>query len=68
MKKLISSFDTDYVDIPTRPDVDRVIVVPLRTVFFNVSAAPAANVTRLVHDLDEYPGFDMLYPVADRQR
>lgn len=46
-------FDTDYVEIPSRPDIDRIIVLPLKTVYINLSAEPGANVTRLVHDLNE---------------
>lgn len=53
----LSCYDTDYVEIPSRPDIDRLVVVPLKTVFINFSAEPGANVTYLVHDLDESLGF-----------
>lgn len=53
IQKTIKSFTTHYVDIPSRPDIDRIIVVPLRTIFFNLNTGPMANVTRLVLDLEE---------------
>ena len=53
----LDNYDTDYVEIPTRPDIDRLIVIPLKTVFINLSAGYGANVTRLVQDLDEPLGF-----------
>lgn len=61
IQKTIKSFTIHYVDIPSRPDIDRIIVVPLRTIFLNLNTGPRANVTRLVLDLDEHvPRF--VYP------
>lgn len=61
-RPILEDFAVDTISIPDRPDVDRVIVVPYRTIFRNVSAAPGANVTRLVHDLDEPLGFEAFLP------
>ena len=58
----LDSYDTDYVEIPTRPDIDRMIVIPLKTVFINLSAGYGANVTQLVFDLDQPMGFTIYAP------
>ena len=58
----LDNYDTDYVEIPTRPDIDRMIVVPLKVIFQNISAEPGANITQLVHDLDAPLGYSLRFP------
>lgn len=38
-------FDTDVCFLPHRPEIDRVICVPLKTIFRNMDAAPWATAT-----------------------
>ena len=52
-----ANFATEYVSAPSRPDVDRLIIVPHRTIYNNISADRDASVTRLVQDLNEPIGF-----------
>lgn len=59
---VLQGFITDTICIPERPDIDRVVVVPCRTIYRNVSAVPGASVTRLVRDLDEPLGFEAFLP------
>lgn len=33
-------FDTDVCSLPHHPQIDRIIVVPLKTIFRNIDAAP----------------------------
>ena len=33
-------FDTDVCSLPRHPHIDRIIVVPLKTIFRNMDAAP----------------------------
>lgn len=59
-----TSFYADYyvesVFIPDRPDIEAIISIPHKTVYRNVSADAHANVIRLVQDLDEPLGFQMV--------
>lgn len=52
-----ADYATEYVSAPSRPDVDRLIIVPHYTIYINISAEPGASVTRLVQDLNEPIGF-----------
>lgn len=52
-----ANFATEYISAPSRHDVDRLIIIPHRTIYINVSANREANVTRLVQDLNEPIGF-----------
>lgn len=59
----LDNYDTDYVEIPTRPDIDRMVVVPLKVIFQNISAEPGANITQLVYDLDAPLGYSLRFPL-----
>ena len=55
-----AGYKTEYIIIPTRPDVEAIISIPHETVYRNISAQQGANVTRLVQDLNEPLGFQVL--------
>lgn len=56
-RPIFADFATEYISAPSRPDVDRLVIVPHRTIYINISADREANVTRLVQDLNEPIGF-----------
>ena len=35
-------YDSDYIDLPEHPEISRIIAVPLKTIYHNISAAPDA--------------------------
>lgn len=55
-----ADYRTECVSIPERPDIEAIISIPHETVYRNVSADAHANVIRLVRDLDEPLGFQMV--------
>lgn len=46
-------FDTDVCFLPNRPDIDRIIAVPLKTIFRNADAAPWAEDVVTVRRFDD---------------
>ena len=46
-------FDTDVCSLPQRPDVDRIIVIPLKTIFRNMDAAPWGAEVLTVYKFDD---------------
>lgn len=36
-------YDTDYVNLPEYPQYNSVVAVPLKTIFYNLDAAPGAD-------------------------
>lgn len=60
----MQGYAIEYITIPSRPDIDRMIVIPANTVFINVTAKPGANVTRIAFDGHEkVPRFELASPV-----
>lgn len=58
----------EYITIPSRPDIDRMIVIPANTVFINKTAKPGANVTRVAFDGHEkVPRFELFSPTEAKQ-
>ena len=55
-----ADYRTESVSIPERADIEAIISIPHETVYRNVSADAHANVIRLVRDLDEPLGFQMV--------
>ena len=53
----LEGYSNGYILAPTRPDIDRLIVVPYKMIYLNLSAHPSANVTRVIFNLDESVGF-----------
>jgi len=51
-RKELDNYDTDFIDLPWLPEVDQVIVVPLKTIYRNVSAATWASERPVVRHLD----------------
>lgn len=51
------------VSIPSRLDVIKVIVVPMKLTLINQTAAPDAKVIRLIQSLDEPVGLRLERPV-----
>ena len=48
----LDTYDTDVIDLPWLPEVERVVVIPLKTIYRNVSAADLAGVQLVVRRLD----------------
>ena len=46
-------YDTDVCFLPNRPDIDRVICVPLKTIFRNADAAPWATEVYTARKFDD---------------
>ena len=46
-------YDTDVCSLPHRPEIDRIICVPLKTVFRNLDAAPWATATYTAKKFDD---------------
>ncbi len=52
-RPILDNYDTDYIELSQHPEIERIVVEPLKTIFTNLSAAPDANVTRVVRNLDD---------------
>ena len=64
----LRSYAIEYVTIPSRPDIDRMIVIPANAVFINKTAKPGANVTRLAFDGHEkVTRFELFSPAEGKQ-
>ena len=61
---MFSNYKRIPADFPNRPEIARMIVIPLKAIYINRTAAADANIIRLVQNRDE------LVPlvVADRPR
>lgn len=46
-------FDTDVCFLPHRPEIDRIIAVPLKTIFRNMDAAPWATEVYTARKFDD---------------
>lgn len=46
-------FDTDVCFLPNHPEIDRIIAVPLKTIYRNVDAAPWAEEVVTVRSFDD---------------
>lgn len=55
-------FDIDYTNLPEYPNIDRVIVLPLKTIYKNLDAAPWADEPVVVRSLES----PLMQLVADR--
>ena len=51
--RLEDRFDTDVCFLPNRPDIDRIIVPPLKTIFRNIDACPWAEDVVTVRRFDD---------------
>lgn len=49
----LENYDTMYLAWPELPHIASVIVVPLKTRYINMAAAPDAKVDKLIHDEQE---------------
>ena len=64
----MQGYAIEYITIPSRPDIDRMIVISDNMILINKTAKPGANVTRLVFDGHEkVPRFELLSPVEAAQ-
>lgn len=57
-KHRLADFSTDYVDIPDRPDIEKLIVLPLKTIYINLNADADADIIWLVYDLEQSLPFE----------
>lgn len=42
-RSLIDNYDTEYISLPEYPQYNSVVAIPLKTIFYNIDAAPGAN-------------------------
>ena len=42
-RSLIDNYDTEYISLPEYPQYNSVVAIPLKTIFYNIGAAPGAN-------------------------
>ena len=49
----LDSYDARSIELPQFPQIERFIVEPLQTIYINLSAAPDANVIRVVRNLND---------------
>ena len=54
---LLETFDIAYIDLPEEAHAARLIVVPMKTIFINIAAAPGENVDRLFQDVEDAEEF-----------
>lgn len=52
-RPILDSYDTDYIELPQHPEIERIVVEPLKTIYTNLSAAPDANIIRVVRNMDD---------------
>ena len=60
----ISNFNKVYADIPQCPWMHSVVVMPLKTIYYNVSADPDAHIDRLIRTVPDLENFIMRYGVV----
>lgn len=58
-QSMADRFDSDYIDLPERPDITRIYAVPLKTVYHNIAAAPWAHETYTVQNWSD-PLMDLI--------
>lgn len=58
---ILDSYAVKHIMILSRPDIDRIVVVPRRTIYINVTAAPGASLTRLIQNVQEPIDFQFVY-------
>ena len=64
----LRSYAIEYITIPSRPDIDRMIVISDNMILINKTAKPGANVAYLVFDRhDKVPRFELFSPVEAAQ-
>ena len=54
---MLDHYDRVYIDIPQCPWLKRMVVEPLKTIYYNTASDPYANVDRLfknVYDLERF--------------
>lgn len=54
---ILARYDRVYIDIPQCPWLKRMVVEPLKTIYYNTASDPYANVDRLfknVYDLERF--------------
>lgn len=55
-------FDTDVVSLPQHPEIDRLIVVPMKTIYRNTDAAPWAEEVKVIRSFDD----DMMHLLSQQ--
>lgn len=40
---LLDRYDTDWISLPEYPRYNSIVAIPLKTIFYNLDAAPGAN-------------------------
>ena len=50
-------FDIEYLELPRRVNVQRIYVIPMKTVYVNSNAPDGCNVDRVFHDINRFADF-----------
>ena len=50
-------FDVEYIDLPERSSTHRIVVLPMKTIFYNIAARPDANLDRVFTDVNQFADF-----------
>ena len=50
-------FDVEYIELPRRVNVQRIYVIPMKTVYVNSNAPDGCNVDRVFHDINRFADF-----------
>jgi len=58
---IYDTFDRVGVEIPHLPHIARLVVAPMKVIYINQCAAPAANIDRLFTDIEDFTDFCELY-------
>lgn len=53
----IKLFDVEYIDLPERASTHRIIVLPMKTIYYNIAARPDANLDRVFSDVNQFADF-----------
>ena len=50
-------FDVEYIDLPERSSTHRIVVLPMKTIYYNIAARPDANIDRVFADICTFAEF-----------
>ena len=50
-------FDVEYIDLPERCSTHRIVVLPMKTIYYNIAARPDANLDRVFTDVWAFAEF-----------
>ena len=51
------NFDHVHLEAPQLPDIAKIIVVPMKTVYVNIYAEHGANIAKVFYDVEAFSNF-----------